>query len=110
MATTSVLRVKIFCVMGNIFWKEADLFIVIFRKCFVIYYQCALCQLFFIRMNLVFPSILDLAALEVQPDIAAEDIKWALSRENLSSGYQRKQVSSNSRQRQRLARRLKFHL
>ena len=35
---------------------------------------------------------------------------WASSRENLSSGFPTKQVSNQSPQLQRLARKLKFHL
>ena len=38
------------------------------------------------------------------------DSNWALSRENLSSGCPTKQVSNQSPQLQRLARKLKFHL
>ena len=37
-------------------------------------------------------------------------IMWASSRENLSLGYQRKRVSNQYRQLQRLARRMKFPL
>ena len=38
------------------------------------------------------------------------DIKWASSRENLSSGCPTKRVSNQSPKLQRLARKLKFHL
>ena len=38
------------------------------------------------------------------------NIIWAVSRENLSSGFQTKRVSNQSPQLQRLARKLKFHL
>ena len=37
-----------------------------------------------------------------------EGIIWALSRENLSSGFPKKRVSNQSHQLQRLARKLKF--
>ena len=37
-------------------------------------------------------------------------IKWAATRENLSSGFLIKRVSSQSPQLQRLARKLKFHM
>ena len=41
-------------------------------------------------------------------DISFNDINWASSRENLSSGFATKRVSNQSLQLQRLARKLKF--
>ena len=41
--------------------------------------------------------------------LAANSFIWALSRQNLSSGFPTKLVSNRSPQLQRLARKLKFH-
>ena len=47
-----------------------------------------------------------------QPEDSGEDCLtlWASTRQNLSSGFQTKQVSNQSPQLQRLARKLKFQL
>ena len=74
--------------------------------------QCLLDGLVHINMNWMIP-FKKFSTVRAKPTASQDQMccdKWALTQQNLSSGFLTKRFSNQSPQLQRLARKLKFHL